>query len=736
MSSILNNVYETESTLANSFYNCAKNATNSNIIPKTGFNQKILNNNNTGFPQDNISRESSQTNTFISNLSGESINKEGFHDNMVPFIKNKNQQNTSHNSYTNTLGRHTGNDETYRPKKQEVKSFFDVTPNNSYIYGSPSFTDSVGRDRYIPSQKRTNEKAFQDIRVGPGLAAGYTAEPVGGLTQSNTRDYILPKTTDQLRNVTNPNITYEGRIISGLKSAQRGLQSKPVKHKPEKFYKSSAERGNRSSAIKASQLREKYYMKPTQKENQRSYYGGIGQSEISKPRKEGAYRKSTKNNYMAPTPRNAYRESGWNINNNEITNSVGDYGKHSIENKANERDTTQDRMHLNNLSISVKKLITPITDFFRRTRKENTIGNIRPEGNMNAMMPSKQTVYDPNDIARTTIKEQTIDNEYEGSLSANKKHTVYDPNDVARTTIKEQTIDNEYEGSLSANKKHTIYDPNDIARTTIKEQTISNNDYVGQIAGEKRNKIHDPNDIARTTIKEQNINNNTPYINMNPQQPRSVRIYDPEDIAKTTLKEVNVDNDHTGFIGTLQTLKSGGYTSTSVDMKNTNRQFTTDWYYQGIADGETGTGTGRGYLAAKYEAKNTNRQFLNDYEWEGPAKHYSNKPQSYDDMYNARMNPNKEEISLGREPTQESVKLGSGVDLVNINHRRIEADQINIREPAETFVYNAPPQKNNCGLTRVKSKLPENTNRERINPEILNAFKENPYTQSLTSSVY
>src|SRR6056300_1692013 len=105
MSSILNNVYETESKLANSFYNGAKNATNSNIIPQTGFNQKILNNNNTGFPQDNISRESSQTNTFISNLSGESINKEGFHDNMVPFIKNKNKQNTSYNSYTHTLGR-------------------------------------------------------------------------------------------------------------------------------------------------------------------------------------------------------------------------------------------------------------------------------------------------------------------------------------------------------------------------------------------------------------------------------------------------------------------------------------------------------------------------------------------------------------------------------------------------------------------------------------------------------
>jgi hypothetical protein len=671
MASILDNVYRTETNLAHSNYNNARNATSTNIIPQTGFNQKILNNNNTGFPQDNISREFNNGSSFVSSLSGENINKEGFHDNMVPFIKNKNQQNLSANSYSNTLGRHTGTDETYRPKKQEVKSFFDVTPNNSYVYGSPSFTDTVGRDRYIPSQKRTNEKAFQDIRVGPGLAAGYTAEPIGGLTQSNTRDYILPKSTDQLRSVTNPNITYEGRIINGLKSSQRGLQAKPVKHKPEKFYKSSEERGNRSSATKASQLREKYYMKPTQKQHQREYFGGIGQSEIRKPRKEGAYRRSTKNNYMAPTPRNAYRESGWNINNAEVTNNVGDYGKHGIENKANERDTTQDRIHLNNLTTSVKKLITPITDFFRRTRKENAIGNIRPEGNMNAAMPSKQTVYDPSDIARTTIKEQNIDN-----------------------------------------------------------------DYIGQLTGEKKGQVHDPNDVARTTIKEQNIDNNTPYININPQQPRSIRIYDPEDIAKTTLKEVTVDNEHIGFVGAQETLKAGGYTSTSVDMKNTNRQFTTDWYYQGIADGETGTGTGRGYLAARYEAKNTNRQFLNDFEWEGPAKHYMNKPQSYDDMYNARMNPNKEEISLGREPTQESVKLGAGSDLVNINHRRIEADQINIREPAETFVYNAPPQKNNCGLTRVKSKLPEDMNRARMNPEILNAFNENPYTQSLTSSVY
>jgi hypothetical protein len=704
MASILENVYNSEFTNANKFFNDARNATQTNVIPRTGFNQKILNNNNTGYPQDNITtRESNQRDFFISPLSGQPVKKEAFHDNMVPFIKNKNQQNLNFDANSNRLGRYTGNDETYRQKKHEVKSFFDVTPNNTYIYGSPSFTETVGLDRYVASQKRQNEKPFQDIRVGPGLAAGYTAEPVGGLNQANARDYIMPKSVNELRVLTNPKETYGGRVIAGLKSGQRGLQAKPFKHRPERYYNSDPERGNLSSAIKAAQLREKFYMKPTQKQHQRSYYGTMGQAQLSKPRKEGAYRRSTKNNYMNPTPRNAYREDAWTVDEMANTEGVGDYGLSSIENKPNERDTTQDRVHINNLTITVKKLITPITDFFRRTRKENFIGNMRPDGNMNARMPSKQTVYDPNDVARTTIKEQTIDNEYQGALSGPQKTTVYDPNDIARTTIKEQTVDN---------------------------------DYTGQLTGPTVSIVYDPNDVARTTIKEQNIHNQAPYINMNPQQPRSLRIYDPEDIARTTMKEVTIDNEHLGFMGNQQSLKAGGYTSTSVDMKNTNRQFLTDWYYQGIADGEVGTGTGRGYLAARYDAKNTNRQFLNDWEWEGPAKSFYNSPESYDSMYNAHMNPNREEIALGREPTPQSVKLNAGGDFVNIEHHRIEADQINIREPAETFVYEAPPQKNSCGLTRVKSKLPEDTQRARINPEILNAFRENPYTQSLNSSVY
>ena len=48
-------------------------------------------------------------------------------------------------------------------------------------------------------------------------------------------------------------------------------------------------------------MRKKFCMKRTNKQNQRSYFGGLGNTETSKPKKESAVRKSTKNNYMNPT---------------------------------------------------------------------------------------------------------------------------------------------------------------------------------------------------------------------------------------------------------------------------------------------------------------------------------------------------------------------------------------------------------------------------------------------------
>ena len=86
-------------------------------------------------------------------------------------------------------------------------------------------------------------------------------------------------------------------------------------------------------------------------------------------------------------------------------------------------------------------------------------------------------------------------------------------------------------------------------------------------------------------------------------------------------------------------------------------------------------------------------------------------------------------------PTEVREKLAAGGDMVNLAYnRKIEADRVNIREPSETFVYQAPPQKNMCGLTTVKQNLPEDVQRSRLDGDLLNAFRENPYTQSLSSA--
>ena len=62
------------------------------------------------------------------------------------------------------------------------------------------------------------------------------------------------------------------------------------------------------------------------------------------------------------------------------------------------------------------------------------------EGYVSVNVPNKQTVYDPNDVARTTVKETTLHETGDQNVTNVKKQTIYDPNDVAKTTIKETTL--------------------------------------------------------------------------------------------------------------------------------------------------------------------------------------------------------------------------------------------------------------------------------------------------------
>jgi len=103
----------------------------------------------------------------------------------------------------------------------------------------------------------------------------------------------------------------------------------------------------------------------------------------------------------------------------------------------NERDVTSTRTYEGNLTTFVKSIVAPIQDVFRTTTKEYTTFNTkREDGDIQRQLPSKQTIYDPNDITKTTSKETNIHDTRTGHMANKSKVTIYDPNDIAKTTTK------------------------------------------------------------------------------------------------------------------------------------------------------------------------------------------------------------------------------------------------------------------------------------------------------------
>ena len=113
------------------------------------------------------------------------------------------------------------------------------------------------------------------MRVGPGLNQGYNSNPAGGFAQNNTRDFIMPKSVDQKRVLTNPKLSFKGRILPG-----RGLTVEPKKigavqkYKPDTFGIHGPERYFTTvGAITKEKKKACIIMKDTNRKNSRQYHG-------------------------------------------------------------------------------------------------------------------------------------------------------------------------------------------------------------------------------------------------------------------------------------------------------------------------------------------------------------------------------------------------------------------------------------------------------------------------------
>jgi hypothetical protein len=657
----------------------------------------------------------------IKSLTGDYVEESDFkHNNMTPYFGGRMKQSLDEGANASRLESFTGTSQNaFYKQKCEVASFYDNSKDVTNVNGMQS-KDDFYRDRMVGSRIRNNETPVDKVYVGPGLNQGYSSTPMGGFHQLDAQDIVRPKCVDELRVANKPKTTFAGRTVDGVKSKLRGDVGQFDKNRPDRYYEQTEDHFFKTTGanLKPTQIPQ-FNVKATHRLDTTTEYAGTAIATNAKARTlEPGVRGTTKDQLGEYGLRNAALQ-------NYGKGTKDDYGKSTIMVFANERDITTTRVHQGNLTSIVKAIVAPIEDLFKNTKKEEFVDNPRHFGNMNAQIPEKPAVYDPNDVARTTIKETTIHESINGNLKGAEKITVYDPNDVARTTTKETTIHESINGNLKGNEKLTIYDPNDIARTTIKETLIHDDLGTGTITGPKQLFVYDPDEVAKVTGRE-TLERMDYEMNL-AGGAKKATVYDPDDKARVTIKQTTEDNMRDGNIDGIEGM--GDYATTEYDAKNTQKQFLSDNDYYGQAM----LALNEGYQTNEVSAKNTQKQFLSDIDYYGTAESSNKAQKSYEDMYNAHISVSQESLLPGRAPTQSGSKETISKDCVNMSNRKQECSAVSTRasQNVERINSSAYADINETGVTRMKKEY--GSDNDRLDPSILKAYLENPYTKPLNS---
>ena len=623
-------------------------------------------------------------------LTGVPIEKKEFkHNNMVPFFGGRVTQNMDEKSYVSKMEHFTGQVDNYREKSEvERDSFFKPVANLSNPYGMGNL-DGYNRERYIAGNIHNNVAPVEQIRVGPGLNQGYTAEPSGGYQQENKLDYITPKNVDELRVKTNPKVSYEGRVLSGKHVAKPSKVGQVFKNNPDTFYVNTPDRlftavGAQTGVTqRPNQVLRYTNRKQTGKRN---VVGPAGPTTGSRENKiRPVFKKTRKvslHKSMVPVIRHK-KDNGVCVI----------MVKKGTKMKTTRRQYIKNRKYYGIAGQGAPKNQVYTGDKPRPTKK--IVGNKRPEGNFQNTGPASGVVYDANDVPRTTIKEQTENNNHNGNVSnpGADAGVVYDSNNVARTTIKEQTENNNHKGSLAnpGADAGVVYDSNNIARTTVKETTLGG-DYYGA----------------------------------NNQQGKAMKSR-YKDKAKKTVKQTTFVEK---YLGSMANALGLGYLTNKVEAPTTMKETVAQGYSGSAYKGKKG-----GYSTKEVKAPTTQRELTSSVPIvgaKGPGVVV--EQMSRDDAKNSISRSNREATQVGRTPARQGNKqaLGSKDMNVTLNKKNVRsAEKLAERGVMSDKVYNSLPQYNKCMETKEVKQLPNQPLSDRLDGDLLKAFRENPYIPNL-----
>lgn len=237
----------------------------------------------------------------------------------------------------------------------------------------------------------------------------------------------------------------------------------------------------------------------------------------------------------------------------------------------------------------------------------------------------------------------------------------------------------------NAHKSHTNYANN---RSTARQpDTIRSgfNRAIGAV-------IAPIMDAFNPTRREEYSNNYRVYGDAGTKVPDSY-VLNPRDVTPTTIKETTLYTPNS-YIG--RQIEGGGY-QTNMQTPISNQRDTTNCSYIGDAGGSA-TGWGEMSYASAY----------------------------------AQHNNESKEISVVGRTNHGNTNIYN--QTMNVNVARIDSDRNNSRMWVPTNMPQMPMSKEEYGQIRAPQYYNQSIGCDRISPDILNAFKENPYTHSLTNT--
>jgi hypothetical protein len=199
------------------------------------------------------------------------------HNNEVPYFGAHKTQSMYSGATNGILDNHTGAGKEYYQKK-EVKSFFDAKPATGNPFGNQDESDFY-QSRMVSGQNMKNVFPIDQVHVGPGGNDGYTNLPKGGYQQDQFREYALPPTTDEVRVVTKPKLSYEPPVIPGANQiTQPGIQADVNKNRPDRFAVLGMDRANTAVGAQVAQAHYPEQIMKTQarETTEKEYYGPGG----------------------------------------------------------------------------------------------------------------------------------------------------------------------------------------------------------------------------------------------------------------------------------------------------------------------------------------------------------------------------------------------------------------------------------------------------------------------------